>query len=103
MVDITITIPQSAFLMQPITSVYNLYYSDWFCFSPTYNDLMERLGYKSFADILENSDNFKFITIEGSNKFEYMKNYVEAKFNRTFVYESSLNDQFDIYSLVDRY
>ena len=32
-----------------------------------------------------------------------MKNYVEAKFNRTFVYESSLNDQFDIYSLVDRY
>lgn len=103
MVDINITIPQSAFLMQPITSVYNLYYSDWFCFSPTYNDLMERLGYKSFADILENSDNFKFITIEGSNKFEYMKNYVEAKFNRTFVYESSLNDQFDIYSLVDRY
>lgn len=88
--------------MQPITPVYNCYYSDWFCFSPTYNDLMERLGYESFADILENSDNFKFITIEGSNKFEYMKSYVESKFNRTFVYESSLNDQFDIYSLVDR-
>lgn len=101
MVDISVTIPQSAFLMRPINKVYNCYYSDWFCFSPTYNDFMQRLGYKSFADILENCDDFKFITKEGSKRFIYMKNYVEAKFNRTFVYETSIDDKFYVYCLVD--
>lgn len=101
MLDINITRPpQTAFLLQPITPVYNNYYFDWFYFTPQYNEMMDRLGYENFDDILQRSNNFKCITLKESNFFNYLVNYTSEKFNRTFVYDSTIDEQYDVYILV---